>query len=333
MVSYLTEELIRRGHDVTLFASGDSKTSAKLHASYPKSLRLAELTQVAHFGIGLHLPMFAELYAEAANYDIIHSHLDYWLMAFAPAVRTPTMTTMHGRLDIEELHEVYRGFPGHPVVSISDAQRGPMPWMNWAATIYHGLPKDLLKFNRNKGKYLAFLGRIAPEKQPDLAIEVARRTGIPLKIAAKVDVVDREYFRQVIEPQLKDGDAEYIGEINDSQKSDFLGNALALLFPIEWPEPFGLVIIEALACGTPVIARPYGSVPELLRDGVTSYIASDLTAMVEAVNKVEGLSRQKCREEFERHFTSEVMASNYERVYEMLIDGSPRTPKAVPAAR
>lgn len=320
VVSYLTEELVRNGHEVTLFASGDSRTSAKLHAGYPTALRLAGLSQIAHFGIGLHLPMFSKLYRESDQYDIIHSHLDYWLMPFAEVVATPTITTMHGRLDIESLHQVYRSFSDHPVVSISNAQRGPMPWMNWMDTVYHGVPRDLLKFNPAKGKYLAFLGRISPEKRPDLAIEVARRAGIPLKIAAKVDPVDQQYFTDVIKPKLREGGVEYIGEIADDQKSEFLGNALALLFPIDWPEPFGLVMIEALACGTPVIAAPRGSVPEVLRDGVTSFLASDVGAMVAAVNKVESLSRVKCREEFDRRFTSEVMARNYERLYEALIE-------------
>jgi glycosyltransferase involved in cell wall biosynthesis len=235
-------------------------------------------------------------------------------------VTTPTISTMHGRLDLEQLHPIYHHYEDLPLVSISDSQRKPLQSMNWVSTIYHGLPPELLPYSRKGGKYLAFLGRIAPEKRPDLAIDVARKAGIPLKIAAKVDEVDREYFQKVIEPKLAGPGVEYIGEINDQQKGEFLGNALALLFTIDWPEPFGLVMIEALSCGTPVIARPCGSVPEVIRDGVTGFIASELDEMVAAVKKVETISRAACREEFERRFTVQVMADNYERVYrEMLM--------------
>ena len=320
VVSYLTEELVRRGNEVTLFASGDSSTSATLHAGYPTSLRLSGLAQVAANGLGMHMPMLSRVFERADDFDIIHCHLDYWTFAFSNLVATPTITTLHGRLDLDELVPIFDQFKDRPLISISDAQRKPLPAMNWAATIHHGVPRDHLQFNPRGGKYLAFLGRIAPEKRPDIAIKVARKAGIPLKIAAKVDEVDREYFRTAIEPMIKAGPGvEYIGEINETQKSEFLGNALALLFTIDWPEPFGLVMIEAMACGTPVIARPCGSVPEVMRNGVTGFIAAEFDDLVAAVRKIDTISRAACREEYERRFAVDVMAEKYERIYRELI--------------
>jgi glycosyltransferase involved in cell wall biosynthesis len=312
VVSYLTEELVRRGHEVTLFASGDSDTSAQLVAGAPRSLRLAGL---APNGPQLHLPMLTELYENAEQFDIIHSHIDYWSFPFARLYSTPTLSTMHGRLDIAELKPIYDKFPDMPLVSISDAQRSPLPDMNWIATVYHGLPRDLLKFNPRPGKYLAFLGRISPEKGTDRAIDVALRAGIPFKIAAKVDAVDREYFEALVKPRLCPPDVEYIGEIGEHEKSEFLGNALALLFTIDWPEPFGLAMIEALACGTPVITRPCGSVPEIVRPGQTGLIASSVEDLVAATKRVDRISRQRCREEFEARFTVDRMAEQYEALY------------------
>jgi glycosyltransferase involved in cell wall biosynthesis len=234
-------------------------------------------------------------------------------------VRTPAVTTLHGRLDITQLFEVYRYYSEAPVVSISDAQREPLPELNWVGTVYHGLPPDQLRFYSGQGKYLAFLGRIAPEKRPDLAIEVARRARIPLKIAAKVDLVDRDYFETKIRPLLETGDVEFLGEISEREKSEFLGNAMALLFPVDWPEPFGLVMIEALTCGTPVIARPCGSVPEVLRHGVTGFMALSVAGLVQAVQQITSISRARCRAEFETRFTASV-ATNYERIYYQLVD-------------
>jgi glycosyltransferase involved in cell wall biosynthesis len=231
---------------------------------------------------------------------------------------------MHGRLDLDDLKPVYQKYRNMPVVSISDAQRAPLQFMNWVATIHHGLPRDLLRYSRGPGKYLAFLGRIAPEKRPDLAIDVAQRAGIPLKLAAKVDVVDRDYFEQVIKPRLSPPDVEYVGEINEAEKDEFLGNAIALLFSIDWPEPFGLAMIEALACGTPVVARPRGSVPELIRPGVTGFIAASIDDMVTAVKSIDELSRERCRNEFEKRFTVEIMVDRYEQVYRQLIDQAGR---------
>jgi glycosyltransferase involved in cell wall biosynthesis len=322
VVSYITEELVRRGHQVTLFASGDSLTAAKLVPGCPQSLRLIGKPELGAF---LQLPMLSDVYEGAASrFDVIHSHIDYWSFPFARLTKVPTVATMHGRLDVEELHPVYARYRSIPLVSISDAQREPLPLMNWVETVYHGVPSDLLHFNPGSGKYLAFVGRISPEKRPDLAIEVARRVGIPFKIAAKVDVVDRDYFNTVIKPLLSPPDVEYIGEISDSEKSEFLGNALALMFTIDWPEPFGLAMIEALACGTPVIARPCGSVPEVIRHGATGFIVDTVDEMVAAVGRIDKLSRAECRREFENRFTVEIMAECYERIYCRLIEESQR---------
>jgi glycosyltransferase involved in cell wall biosynthesis len=317
VVAYLTEELIRRGHEVTLFAAGDSTAAATIKATHPKSLRA---TGLVPWGTSLHLPMLSEVFDHAERFDVIHCHLDYWSFPFARLATTPTVTTLHGRLDIPEVLDVYRYYSDASVVSISDAQREPLPELNWVGTVHHGLPADQLTFHSGRGKYLAFLGRIAPEKRPDLAIEMARRAGIPLKIAAKVDVVDQEYFDSKIRPLLGTNSVEFIGEIGEREKSDFLGNAFALLFPVDWPEPFGLVMIEALACGTPVIARPCGSVPEVLRNGVTGLIASSVDDLVQAVHAIPSISRQRCRAEFDARFTANVMAANYEQIYSQLID-------------
>jgi glycosyltransferase involved in cell wall biosynthesis len=315
IVAYLTEELVRRGHEVTLYAAGDSTAHAPLAAGVPQSLRLAGLD---HFGPAFHLPMLSDVYDNASRFDVIHSHVDCLSFPLARLVEVPTVSTMHGRLDLNELLPIYRSYSDLLVVSISNDQRRFLPQMNWVRTVYHGLPRDLLKFNSQPGNYLAFLGRISPEKRPDLAIEIARRSGVPLKIAAKIDRTDREYFDGVIKPLLSGPGIEFIGEISEAEKQQFLGGALALLFPVDWPEPFGLVMIEALACGTPVIARPCGSVPEVLRHGVTGFIGSSVDKLVAAVHKIGEIPRQKCRAEFESRFTAEVMAANYEGVYYQL---------------
>ncbi len=264
IVSYLTEELVRQGHDVTLFASGDSVTAAQLVPACPSSLRLDRSCedQLAH-----HVLMLEHVVQRAAEFDVLHFHVDYLHFPFSRRQPTPHVTTLHGRLDIPDLVPLYREFNGVPLVSISDAQREPLPWANWLATVYHGLPPDLYRFRGEPGGYLAFLGRISPEKRVDRAIEIAQRVRMPLRIAAKIDAVDQAYFEREIEPLLDDPLVEYVGEIGETEKDEFLGNAQALLFPIDWPEPFGLVMIEALACGTPVIAYRHGSVPEVLDDG------------------------------------------------------------------
>jgi glycosyltransferase involved in cell wall biosynthesis len=318
VVAYLADELVRRGHKVTLFASGDSSTKARLHAGYPESLRLAGIPEL---GVFLHFPMVSDAYKNAdQHFDIIHGHIDYWTFPFAElSPRIASLTTLHGRLDIDALLPVYSRYRKAPVVSISNAQRTPLPFLNWRATVYHGLPSDVLHFSPGPGKYLAFLGRMSPEKRPDLAIEVARKVGIPLKIAAKVDVLDKAYYEAVVKPHLAPPDIEYLGEINEVEKNNFLGNAMALLFTIDWPEPFGLAMIEAMACGTPVVTRPFGSGPEIVKPGVSGYIASTVDEMATAVRQATELPRERVRAEFDRRFTVDRMAEAYERVYGRLI--------------
>jgi glycosyltransferase involved in cell wall biosynthesis len=316
IVSYLTEELVRQGHDVTLFASGDSQTSAQLVAACPRSLRLdpACVDQLAH-----HVAMLERVVRSAAAFDIIHFHIDYLHFPLSRRQSYTCVTTLHGRLDIADLVPLYQEFRDAPVVSISDSQRTPLPWLNWQATVYHGIPLDRYRFQSRPGAYLACLGRISPEKGIDRAIEIAKQVGAPLQIAAKVDKVDAEYFERVIEPLLHHPLVEFIGEIGDERKQDFLGNAQALLFPIDWPEPFGLVMIEAMACGTPVIAYSSGSVPEVMEHGRTGFVVQELDDAVEAVRRVPQLSRARCREVFEERFTAERMARDYVAVYERLI--------------
>ncbi|HTW87863.1 MAG TPA: glycosyltransferase family 4 protein [Candidatus Binataceae bacterium] len=323
VVSYVTEELVNRGHDVTLFAAGDSETAAKLKPGCPQALRLVGKPEL---GVCLHLPMLGDLYAGlAGRFDIVHSHLDFWTFPFAELTDLPTLSTMHGRLDLPDLHPIYRRYRKAPLVSISDVQRKPPPFANWIATVYHGLPRDLLKFSPGPGKYLAFVGRISPEKRNDLAIDAALKAGIPFKMAAKVDAVDREYFEAVIKPRLHPPEVEYIGEISEAEKSEFLGNALALLFTIDWPEPFGLAMIEAMACGTPVISRPCGSVPEVVTPGLTGYIESSLDDLVSAIKKVDQLSREAVRREFEARFTAETMVDRYEQLYLQVMNADEST--------
>ena len=317
VVSYLTEELVRLGHDVTLFASGDSVTQARLVAGSRRSLRLDKhcVDQLAH-----QVLMLERVVQRASSFDVIHFHVDYLHFPFSRRHPTPHLTTLHGRLDIPDLVPLYREFGDVPVVSISEAQREPLPFANWIGTVYHGLPADLYRFRREPGEYLAFLGRIAPEKRVDRAIEIAKRVGLPLKIAAKVDLVDRQYFEDVVEPLLDDPLVEYVGEIGEREKDEFLGNARVLLFPIDWPEPFGLVMIEAMACGTPVIAFRRGSVPEVMEPGRTGFVVNDLDTAVAAARRVGDLSRQRCREVFEQRFTATQMAYDYLGLYSRLCE-------------
>ncbi|HEY2102113.1 MAG TPA: glycosyltransferase family 4 protein [Chthoniobacterales bacterium] len=316
IVSFLTEELVRQGHEVTLFASGDSVTKAQLVAACERALRLDKncIDQLAH-----HVVMLEQVFQRAHEFDIVHFHIDYLHFPLSRRQEIIAITTLHGRLDIPDLEPLYKQFHDMPVVSISQSQREPLPWANWQATVYHGLPEDLLRFQPNPGKYLAFLGRISPEKRVDRAIEIAKRVRMPLKIAAKVDWVDKEYFKEVVKPLLRDSLVEFVGEIGDEEKEDFLGNAYTLLFPIDWPEPFGLVMIEAIACGTPVIAYDSGSVPEVVEQGRTGFIVTDLDDAVRAVERVSGLSRKRCREVFEERFTAARMATDYLKVYERMI--------------
>ena len=317
IVSYLTEELVRQGHDVTLFASGDSITSARLEPSCERALRLDP--RVAD-PIPDHLIMLDKVRKLADQFDVLHFHVDVLHYPIVREFADRTVTTVHGRLDLPELHKVHAAFPGFPLVSISNDQRKPMPPVNWAGTVYHGLPVDLLRFNpAPTGGYLAFLGRISPEKRPDRAIEIAVRAGAKLKIAAKVDKVDRAYWEEVIGPMIATSpNVEFIGEIGEGEKADFLGNADALLFPIDWPEPFGLVMIEAMACGTPVIAFRRGSAPEVIDDGVSGFLVDDVTQAVAAARQIHKLDRAKARETFERRFGIERVAREYTRIYRSL---------------
>ena len=321
IVSYLTEELVRLGHDVTLFASGDSVTKARLIASCERSLRKNERCKDP---VAREVLLVDHVVEHAHEFDVVHFHTGYLHFPICRYLPVPHVTTLHGRLDMPDMVPVFERFSDVPVISISDAQRHPLPWANWQATIYHGLPDDLFRFYPNRGDYLAFLGRISPEKGVDHAIELAKRVDMPLKIAAKVDRVDRRYFKRVIKPLLSDPHIEWIGEITDQQKNEFLGNAYALVFPIDWPEPFGLVMIEAIACGTPVVAYGRGSVPEVLDHGQTGFIANNLDDAAEAIRRVPELDREGCREIFEKRFTAIRMANDYIELYERMLQRTAR---------
>lgn len=315
VVSFLTEELVRAGHDVTLFASGDSITSANLVPICPEALRLTKcIDPIAH-----HVVMVEKVFEHKHEFDLIHFHIDHLQYSLCRRERVPNLTTLHGRLDIPDLQPLFRKFEEAPVVSISDAQREPLPWLNWQATIYHGLPKHQYSMGNGRGGYLAFLGRISPEKGIDQAIEIATRVGMPLRIAAKVDRADREYYETIVRPLLRNPLIDYVGEIGYPEKNDFLGNAAALLFPINWPEPFGLVMIESLACGTPVIAYPRGSVPEILEHGRSGLLVKDAAAAAQAINSIPQISRAECRQRFEERFSAARMAENYLALYQKLI--------------
>jgi glycosyltransferase involved in cell wall biosynthesis len=314
VVSHLTEELVRRGHGVTLFASGDSETRARLVGVAPRALRL---DGAAADPLAAHIVQLAQVFKRAGEFDVIHCHVDYLGFPFGDLVATPTLHTLHGRLDLPFLRQVFAQFQDVPFVSISHAQRAPLQALNvrWAATVHHGVPVDRFPFSPDPGRYFAFIGRISPEKRLDLAIAVARRVGIPLKIAAKIDPTDRSYYEHEIRPLIADPLIEYVGEIDDAGKPAFLGGALALLFTIDWPEPFGLAMLEALACGTPVITRPCGSVPEVIVDGVTGFVGDTLDDLVEAAKRIDTIDRVACRRHVEARFTVERMAHDYEAVY------------------
>ena len=313
MVSYLTEELVHQGHDVTLFASGDLQTKARLIPCCSRALRLTDVKN----SIPYHLIMLDEVRRYADAFDVLHFHID---LLHYPVIRdfvSRTVTTLHGRLDLPDVHPLYRRFNEAPLVSISMSQRAPMPMVNWAACIHHGLPHDLLRPPaRPAGDYLAFLGRISPEKRPDRAIEIAVRSGRELRIAAKVDAVDHDYWREQIEPLVREhANVHFVGEIGDAEKAAFLGNASALLFPVDWPEPFGLVMIEAMACGTPVIAWNNGSVPEVIDPGVTGFVVETIEEASIAVDKATSLDRQRIRSVFDQRFTASRMARDYVALY------------------
>jgi glycosyltransferase involved in cell wall biosynthesis len=317
VIHWLTEELVALGHDVTLFASGDSITSARLEAVWPRALRLDGSVRDPN---ALHMTMLERVRQQANEFDFLHFHLDYYPFSLFCRQPVPFVTTLHGRLDLPEHKPVFTTFSTQPVISISDSQRRPVPHANWIRTIYHGLPRELLMPVAVRPRYFAFLGRIAPEKGVDRAISIARRCGVPLRIAAKIDKMDREYFNEKIRPQLDGTNVEYIGEITDHEKSEFLSGAVALLDPIDWPEPFGIVMIEAMACGTPVIAFNRGSIPEVIDEGLTGFIVEDEEGAIGAFNRLSLLSREKVRYRFEQRFTARRMALEYLSAYRGLMD-------------
>jgi glycosyltransferase involved in cell wall biosynthesis len=319
VVSYLTEEFVSMGHDVTLFASGDSETAAELVPCCKEALRLDPgcVDPMVH-----HILMLERVLQAASRFDVIHFHCDYMHFPLSARMFTPSVTTLHGRLDLPDLVPLFQEFDSTPVISISNSQREPLPWLNWQATVYHGLPGDLYEFGPGPGNFLAFLGRISPEKGVENAIEIAKRADLDLCISAKVDRVDRDYFHESIEPLLKHPRVHFIGEMSDAEKNKFLGQATALLVPINWEEPFGLVMIEAMSCGTPVLAFRRGSVSEVIDDGQSGFIVDDVEGAVKAVEKVVTLDRRRCRRMFEQRFTARRMACDYVKAYARLLSGS-----------
>ena len=319
IVAALADSLTRLGHDVTLFATADARTQAHLVPVRDRALRLDSDPLVSD--LAAHLNMLDEVRQRAGEFDVLHFHTDMLHFPLFNEIAERTVTTLHGRLDLKDIRGTYRRWPRYPLVSISDQQRLPLPFANWYGTVHHGLLLQQYAFSAGAdGGYLAFLGRISLEKRPDRAIAIAKRAGIPLKIAAKVDRSDRAYYHEVIEPLLTDPMIEYVGEIDDDFKADFLGRASALLFPIDWPEPFGLVMIESMACGTPVIAYNHGSVPEVVEDGVTGFIVNGEDEAVAAVHRINDLDRRRTREECERRFSAEAMARRYLHIYMRLFN-------------
>jgi glycosyltransferase involved in cell wall biosynthesis len=316
VVSYLTEELVRQGHDVTLFASGDSHTDATLKAVCERALRLDPSCQDP---LPYHLILLNRVGRSADSFDIVHFHTDFLHFPFFASHSSNTLTTVHGRLDLPDLPPLLREFPMMPLVSISNAQRAPVAWANWRGTVYHGLPSKLYRPGRGDGGYLAFLGRVCSEKGVDKAIEIAHRAGLPLKIAAKVDKADLAYYNSKIKRLLRGPGVEFVGEIGEKEKEAFLGGARALLFPIDWPEPFGLVMIEAMANGTPVVAFKRGSVPEILNHGVTGIVVDNLEEALAMLPQALALDRQRIRRRFEERFSVERMASDYVALYDEVL--------------
>jgi glycosyltransferase involved in cell wall biosynthesis len=316
VVAYLTDELVRQGHDVTLFATRDSCTKGRLVPCAERALRS---DSACSDPMALHFVMMERVYRQADRFDVIHAHVDYLAYPLARRCETPTLSTLHGRLDLPQLVPVYEEFAEQNVVSISHAQRSPLPWLNWAGTVLHGVPVGLYELNAQRGDYLAFVGRISPEKRLDRAIEIAERAGMELRVAAKVDNADLDYYHDCIDGLVKRSRRVWLEpEIDDAAKNDFLGNAYATLFPVDWPEPFGLIMIESMACGTPVIAWPCGSVPEVIEPGVTGFVCESIAEAVAALEDVAVFDRRRCRRAFERRFTAERMAQDYLRIYDAL---------------
>jgi len=315
VVSWLTEELVRQGHDVTLFASGDSVTSARLEPIVPRALRLQGINNC----LPCNIIMLDRVARRQREFDVLHFHIDFFHYPMFRSMARRTLTTLHGRQDLPELPDIYRAFPHMPLVSISDHQRKPVPPVNWRGTVPHGLPQDLYRLGPGDGGYLAFLGRICPDKGILPAIEIARLVGMTLKVAAKVDPADQDYFLKEVKPVLDASPhVEFIGEIDDSRKQEFLGRAKALLFPISWPEPFGLVMIESMACGTPVIAFNSGAVPEVMADGINGFVVDTVEEAAAAVSRLDLLPRRVIRACFEKRFTVQAMARAYVKIYENL---------------
>lgn len=324
IISALTEELVQRGHEVTLFATGDSRTSARLVPGVPKALGFEHVFESG----AAHVAMLAQVYSRASEFDVIHSHADYQTLPFAAMSDTPTIITLHGALDTPGYPEALSAFRDIHYVSISNSQREPLPQLNWAATVYHGIDTSSIRFSERPGDYLLFVGRISPEKGPEHAIAIARKCGIPLKIAAKVDPKDRSYFERAVKPLLDDPLVDYLGPVNEQRKRKLMKNALALLAPIRWPEPFGLVYIEALACGLPVLTCPQGAAPEILREGVTGFMRESDSELAEAALRVAEVDRAGCRAWVENHFDISHMTDNYLAVYESVI-AQDRLPQAL----
>lgn len=317
IVSYLTEELVKQGHEVTLFASGDSLTAARLVAPCQRALRLnPDCVDM----MAAHILELEMLWKQMEQFDFVHYHIDFLHFPFSRRQHKPQFTTLHGRLDIPDLVALYREFTDMPLVSISHAQRRPLPWVNWIGTVHHGLPVDRYALHEKEGKYLAFLGRISPEKRLDRAIEISKAASLPLRVAAKIEKADLAYYQTHIRHLLDDPLVEFMGEISDREKDAFLGNALALLFPIDWAEPFGLVMIEAMACGTPVIAYKNGSVPEVIDHGLTGYIVQSQPEAIEAVSQLHRIDRRQCRTMFEQRFSATRMVSDYLLLYEQMVN-------------
>jgi glycosyltransferase involved in cell wall biosynthesis len=316
IVSYLTEELVGAGHEVTLFASGDSHTKARLIASCPHALRLTNCFDA----VALHLAMVEQVARHAKEFDLIHFHIDYLHFPASKREHYHHVTTLHGRLDLPEIAAIFSCFADMPVISISDAQREPLPALTWQGTVYHGFPETLYHFEPSPGAYLAFIGRISPEKRLDRAIEIAERAGYRLRVAAKIDRADRDYYTEQIAPLMRRPFVEYLGEIGDHEKQELLGGALAMLFPIDWPEPFGMVMAEALACGTPVIAYRGGAVAEVIEAGVTGFLCDELDQAVAAVARAHELSRATCRRVFEERFTVARMTCDYLSIYRRILE-------------
>lgn len=322
VVSWLTEELVRRGHEVTLFASGDSLTNAHLVPICPQALRL---DPDCCDPLAQHLYLVEQVLQRKDDFDIVHFHIDYLHFSMSRREDLSQVTTLHGRLDIPDLVPLFREFSEMPVVSISDAQRRPLPWINWQGTVHHGIPEDTFAPRFDAGNYLAFLGRISPEKGVDHAIEIAKRAGLSLKIAAKVDRTDKNYFESHVKPLLDHKLVEFFGEISDLEKNEFLGNAAALLFPINWSEPFGIVLIEAMACGLPVIAYLRGSVPEIIKDGESGFLVHNVEEAARAVKNLSAIDRRKCRRAFEDRFSAKRMAQDYLNIYDRIIKREPES--------